>query len=348
MSPEAGGAAALRLARLIDRFGSIPLSLYMAEANAAYYASRDPLGVDGDFITAPEISQMFGELIGLWAADVTARAGAQGAAHWVELGPGRGMLSADALRAAAQFGWEPQVHLVETSPVLRDLAAARLPMAQFHYELATLPEDRPLIIIANEFFDCLPIRQIMRTPGGWRERQVARLDDRFIPVDGLVPLDALVPPMWRNAPVGSIIETCPAGEAMASELAARLVKQGGVLLVIDYGYAAAQPGDTLQALARHSFASPFHAPGEQDLTAHVDFGALAKAAAAEGARSLGPVGQGAFLRALGIEARAAALGGDERVMAALDRLAGDAEMGTLFKAMAIVAPGWPQPEGFGA
>jgi NADH dehydrogenase [ubiquinone] 1 alpha subcomplex assembly factor 7 len=340
-----------RLARLIERVGSIPLSLFMAEANGHYYATRDPLGVDGDFTTAPEISQMFGELIGLWAADLAFRARAEHALQYVELGPGRGTLAADALRAMAGFGVSPPVHLVETSPVLRDLAAVRLPTAQFHYDLSGLPNDTPLIIVANEFFDALPIRQVMRTEGGWRERQVAYSGDRFVPVPGLVPLDAAIPEMWRDEPVGTIIEQAPAGTAIVADLAQRLAAQGGAMLIIDYGYAASQPGNTLQAIARHAYADPFTAPGEQDLTAHVDFAALKAAAVAEGLIAHGPVGQGDFLRALGIEARAAALGGEtggEAVAAQLHRLTAAEEMGRLFKVMALTAPDWPVPEGFAA
>jgi NADH dehydrogenase [ubiquinone] 1 alpha subcomplex assembly factor 7 len=346
VSPESG-AAATRLARLIERFGSIPLSLFMAEANGHYYATRDPLGVDGDFTTAPEISQMFGELIGLWSADLLVRAGATSSAQWVELGPGRGTLAADALRAMAGFDVAPPVHLVESSPVLRDLAAVRVPAAQFHYEVATLPADAPLLIIANEFFDALPIRQLVRTEGGWRERQVAHTGDRFVPVPGLVPLDSAIPAAWRAEPIGTIIEQAPAGTAIMADLAQRLAAQGGAILIADYGYAHSQPGDTLQAIARHAFADPFVAPGEQDLTAHVDFAALKAAALAEGLVAHGPVGQGDFLRALGIEARAAKLGG-AAVAGQLRRLTGAEEMGDLFKVMAFTAPGWPVPEGFAA
>lgn len=346
MSPDTG-AAGSRLARLIERFGSIPLSLFMAEANSHYYATRDPLGVDGDFTTAPEISQMFGELIGLWAADLALRADAADRVQWVELGPGRGTLSADALRAMAGFGVAPPVHLVETSPVLRDLAAVRLPEARFHNEIATLPEDAPLLIVANEFFDALPIRQIMRTPGGWRERQVAFTGERFVPVPGLVPLDAAIPVAWRDQPPGTIIEQAPAGTAIVADLAARIARQGGAILIVDYGYDESQPGDTLQAIARHGFADPFAAPGEQDLTAHVDFCALSHAAIGEGIERHGPVGQGDFLRALGIKARAAALGSDA-VAGQLARLIDADQMGMLFKVMALTAPTWPKPEGFAA
>jgi SAM-dependent MidA family methyltransferase len=344
VSPEGDGAAP-RLARLIERFGSIPLSLFMAEANAHYYATRDPLGVDGDFTTAPEISQMFGELIGLWAADLIMRSPVPEAVELVELGPGRGTLAADALRSMLQFGPAPAIHLVETSPVLRDLAAVRVPYARFHYEIATLPTNAPLVIIANEFFDALPIRQIVQTEGGWRERQVAFSGDRFVPVPGLVPLDMAVPEVWRGEPVGTIIEQAPAATAIIADLGQRLMQQGGSMLIIDYGYGHSQPGDTLQAISRHQFSDPFAAPGNQDLTAHVDFGALEAAARGEGLSVFGPVGQGDFLRALGIEARAAKLGG-AAVAAQLHRLTAAEAMGDMFKVMALTPPDWSAPEGF--
>jgi SAM-dependent MidA family methyltransferase len=335
---------------MIEGGGPIPLGLFMMAANAHYYATRDPLGVGGDFVTAPEISQMFGELIGLWAADLWSRSGG-GTVDWVELGPGRGTLSADALRAAARFGWAPAVHCVETSPVLRDLQAVAVPHARFHDDVSTLPGDRPLIVIANEFFDALPIRQLVRTDAGWRERMVAWADGRFVPQPGSVPMDAAVPPALRAAPLGSVLETSPAAGAVANDLAATLARQGGALLAIDYGYPRAAVGDTLQAMRDHAYSDPFDAVGDSDLTAHVDFGAIADAGRAAGLAVHGPVGQGAFLDALGLAARADALirrhpDRAAAVAAARDRLSAPQQMGTLFKALALIAPGWPQPEGF--
>ena len=347
------GAAATRIRRLIDRFGPIPISLFMAEANGHYYATRDPFGVAGDFTTAPEISQMFGELVGLWCADLLLRAAGGDAAAWVELGPGRGTLALDALRALRGTGLNPPVHLVETSPVLRDLQAARLPAATLHRDVEALPTDRPLVIVANEFFDAMPVRQIVRTPGGWREKQVAHDGARFVPTVGSVPLDALVPPEWADQPDGTIIESAPAAGAIIASLAARIVAQGGALLIADYGHAVSAPGDTLQAVARHAAADIFADPGERDLTAHVDFAALAAVARGEGAAVHGPATQGAFLTALGLTQRrdsliaahpdrAAALTGEAA------RLVDAGAMGALFKVMAITAPGWPVPEGFAA
>jgi SAM-dependent MidA family methyltransferase len=333
-----------RLRRLIAAHGPVTVSQYMAEANAHYYASRDPLGAAGDFTTAPEISQMFGELIGLALADAWARAGRPGA-HYVELGPGRGTLAADALRAMAAAGLRPPVHLVETSPALRAAQAGRLPGAVWHDDLATLPADAPLLVVANEFFDALPVRQLVRTEQGWRELVVTWAEGRFHRLPGPAR------PAPFDAPPGTIVETSPAAVAIARTLAHRLAAQGGLALLVDYGAEAGGTGDTLQAVSGHAFADPWSEPGERDLTAHVDFGALGQAAAAEGVSVLGPVGQGPWLRALGIDRRAAALAKAathraEEIEAARERLVAPDRMGTLFKVMAWVAPGWPAPEGF--
>ena len=336
-----------RLARAITLGGAIPLSQFMGAANTHYYATRDPLGVRGDFTTAPEISQMFGELIGAWLADLWDRAGRPDV-DYVELGPGRGTLAVDALRAAATAGLAPRVNLVETSPVLRAEQAKRLPEAEWCIDLVGLPDDRPILAVANEFFDALPIRQLVKTLDGWRERLVACQDTLFVPVVGNTVFDPIIPPDLRDAADGSIIETSPAGVAIVRELARRIVMQGGAALVIDYGYEGPAIGDTLQAVRGHAAANPFEDPGEADLTAHVDFATLAEAARAEGALTQGPVKQGDFLRALGLDARTAALaargGGD--VLIARDRLAADGQMGDLFGVLAIVHPDWPTPAGF--
>jgi SAM-dependent MidA family methyltransferase len=316
----------------------------MAEANAHYYASRDPLGAAGDFTTAPEISQMFGELVGLALADAWARAG-QLQAHYVELGPGRGTLAADALRAMAAAGLRPPVHLVETSPALRAAQAKRLPNARWHDDLSTLPEEGPLLVVANEFFDALPIHQWVRTENGWHELVVAWADGRFHRLPG-----PKRPAPFEAAP-GTIVETSPASVSILRGLAQRLAAQGGVALVVDYGPERSGTGDTLQAVAAHQFADPWIAPGERDLTAHVDFEALAAAASAEGVQVLGPKGQGAWLSALGIDLRTSALAKAAphragEFEAARERLVAPDRMGILFKVMALVAPGWPAPEGF--
>lgn len=346
------GALERRLFRLIDRGGPIPLSLFMAYANAHYYATRDPLGVGGDFVTAPEISQMFGEMIGLWCADVVMRSGRGDDVALVELGPGRGTLMADVLRAMARFNLMPPVHLVETSPVLRDLQAAAVPFAHFHDDCTSLPGDVPLIVIANEFFDALPVRQIECTAQGWRERMVGVDGDRFVMTAGSTPMDAAVPAQWRAMPPGTVIETSPASMAVAQDLTRLIARQGGVALIIDYGHCRSAPGDTVQAVAQHRYATLLDQPGERDLTAHVDFAAFAAVAGQAGLRVSGPVGQGAFLRNLGIEERAAALMARHRdaadaLTAQRDRLCGDDQMGQLFKVMAAGHPDWPVPEGFG-
>jgi SAM-dependent MidA family methyltransferase len=330
-----------RLARAITLGGPIPVSQFMGAANAHYYATRDPLGAAGDFTTAPEISQMFGELIGAWAADLWTRAG-RPAVAWVELGPGRGTLGADALRVMARAGLTPPVHLVETSPTLRRAQTERMPGATFHDSPETLPADVPLLVVANEFFDALPIRQLVRRGATWHERLVACQDTLFLPVAGKEVPRTIIPAHLADAPPGSIIETSPAGVAVMAGLAARVTAQGGAVLAIDYGYEGPAVGDTLQAVRAHAFANPFEAPGEQDLTAHVDFATLALVARASGAAVAGPVGQGAFLTALGIDARAAALG--DRV--APDRARLVEEMGELFKVLSIRHADWPEPVGF--
>jgi NADH dehydrogenase [ubiquinone] 1 alpha subcomplex assembly factor 7 len=337
--------------RLIRTTGPISLAHFMAESNARYYASRDPLGAEGDFVTAPEISQMFGELIGLWLADMWVRAGRPDPVAYVELGPGRGTLAKDALRAAKRYGLAPEVHFVEGSPALRALQLEAVPQARFHGDLATLPEDRPLLIVGNEFLDALPVRQLVRSAEGWRERMVGLDADRFIHVAGAQPMDAAVPRDWREGRQGTIIETSPASAAVVDEIAGRLAAQGGCALLIDYGHTDLRAGSTMQAVARHRKIDPFSAPGEADITAHVDFATLAKVAQARGVTWLGTPTQGAWLKALGIEARAEALAlrapqSRGALIAARDRLAADDQMGHLFKVMGLAAPGWPHGVGF--
>ncbi|RYD40786.1 MAG: class I SAM-dependent methyltransferase [Sphingomonadales bacterium] len=323
----------------------------MAAANGHYYATRDPLGAAGDFTTAPEISQMFGEMIGVWIADLWSRAG-RPAFHYVELGPGRGTLAVDALRVMARFGCTPVgIHLVETSPTLRAAQRARLPAAEHHDEVDALPDDAPLIIVANEFFDALPIHQYIRTVDGWRERMVERRNSALAPVVGDVPADDAIPPSLRSQPADTIVETAPVSAAIMQRCAFRLARQGGAMLAIDYGYGGPAAGDTLQAVRAHRFADPFTDPGEVDLTAHVDFTALAAAAQNAGVSVSALATQGDWLRRLGIDARvqslaAAAPDRAEELKGQRDRLVEPREMGDLFKAMAFTAPGWPAPAGF--
>lgn len=344
-SPEPGGLAE-RLARLIKSSGPISVADFMAAANAHYYGSRDPLGAGGDFITAPEISQMFGELVGLWLGDLWQRAGRPADACYVELGPGRGTLAADALRALRSVGLQPPVHLVETSPVLREAQRARLPQAHWHDDISTLPEAAPLLIVANEFFDALPIRQLIAGESGWHELLVTFEDNRFAAQPG-PPIPAPI----KAAPPGTIVETSPASAAIVRDLAGRIAAQGGAALIVDYGHMHSGTGDTLQAVERHGYADPWERPGERDLTAHVDFGALKRAAEARGARIEGPVTQGEWLGAMGIAVRSALLARKaperaDEIEAARRRLTAPDQMGNLFKVLALTAPQWPEPGGF--
>ena len=337
--------------RLIANTGPISLMHYMGESNARYYSSRDPLGLAGDFVTAPEISQMFGELIGLWLADIWIRAGREEPVHYVELGPGRGTLAADALRAARRYGLEPQIHLVEASSVLRDVQLAAIPGAQWHYDLSTIPPYGPVLVVANEFLDALPVRQLVMTADGWRERMVIAEGERFACMAGTQPMDAAVPEARRAAAPGTIIETCPGAAATVYEVAGRLIEQGGAALFIDYGHDELRDGSTLQAVRAHLKVDPFTMPGEADLTAHVDFATLAPIAQSRGCKWLGTVPQGRWLRNLGIEARAEALAATApqhaaAIHAAKDRLVGEGQMGLLFKVMGLAAPSWPDGAGF--
>jgi NADH dehydrogenase [ubiquinone] 1 alpha subcomplex assembly factor 7 len=335
------------LAAAITMAGPMSIAQFMGAANAHYYATRDPLGAAGDFVTAPEISQMFGELIGLWAADLWDRADRPDVA-WVELGPGRGTLTADALRAMVKAGLAPTVHFVETSPVLRDRQRERIPGATWHQDVTTLPSDMPLIVIANEFFDALPIRQLVKG-AQWHERLVACQDTLFLPIAGPAVPDDIVPTPLRDAPAGSILETSPDSVHIMRAMATRLVRQGGAMLAIDYGYDGPTLGDTLQAVRGHAYANPFDAPGEHDLTAHVDFTTLAAAAQSAGGVVWGPVPQRDLLGALGIDARTSTLARAtparaDVLLADRNRLMDD--MGTLFRAIGVTAPGWPSPAGF--
>jgi len=342
---------ALQLGRLIENNGSISVSQFMDEANAEYYNTRDPLGADGDFITAPEVSQMFGELIGLWGADMWLRMNKPENTHYVELGPGRGTLASDALRSMTQFDFTPEVHFVETSDALRLKQKEAVSDANWHDSLENLPTDGPLIIVANEFFDALPIRQFVATHSGWRERVVARDRDQFMALPGNQPTDIDIPQGQRELPPGTILESSPVGTEMMYDLVARIKRQGGALLIIDYGYDKPGSGDTLQAVKNHEAANPFHDPGEQDITAHVNFPELANICRASDLKVSGPCSQRDFLITLGIDQRALALLEsspelEDDIRAAHHRLTDASEMGALFKVMAVTPNNWPDPEGF--
>lgn len=314
------------------------LDAFMERANAAYYASRDPFG---DFITAPEISQVFGEILGLWSAIVWQSMGSPATFILAEAGPGRGTLMADALRAAGRvpgFVAAAGVHFIETSPRLRAEQAARVPTSIWHERVEDLP-DAPLILLANEFLDALPIRQFVHRPCGWRERFVA--DGAFVeqPCDDLGPAED-----------DCVIER--RDPALAIHLGQRLAATPGAALFIDYGPARSAPGDSLQALRDGKPSDPLAAPGTADLTAHVDFQAFAEAAA--GATAHGPLAQGEFLSRLGLFQRSFALARSQppaqaaAIIDAANRLAEPARMGRLFKALALCHPSLPTPPGFEA
>jgi NADH dehydrogenase [ubiquinone] 1 alpha subcomplex assembly factor 7 len=352
-----------QLARRIRTLGPVTVAEFMAEALGhpahGYYTTRDPLGAGGDFVTAPEISQIFGELIGLWCADAWVKMGRPSPVILAELGPGRGTLMADALRAARvlpDFLAAIRLHLVEASPALREKQRTALAghAPRWHATSAELP-DGPLLLVANEFLDALPIRQFVRLREGWRERLVGLGADggfAFLPAPGPTPSLALLPAALAGAPEGSLVEVCPAALALVENLARRLAAAPGAALFVDYGHARSGAGETLQAVRAHRRHEVLADPGAADLTAHVDFAALKEAAAAAGARVLGPVTQRDFLQELGIETRLATLlrratpDQAPAVESGARRLIDAAEMGSLFKVMALAAPLLPPLAGF--
>lgn len=355
------------LREMIASDGPMPLDRFMALANShptmGYYATRDPFGAAGDFTTAPEISQMFGELLGLWAAEAWRACGTPDPCRLVELGPGRGTMIADALRAlrvAPDCFAALDVHLVETSPLLaarqQETLAACGKRIAWHDTIDTLPRG-PAIILANEFFDALPVKHFVRDRVGWHERRVG-LDDAGAFVWGVEPAvteNVRGEARSGDASNGALIEISVAAQDAMTVLAHRIAREGGALLAIDYGYTTTRTGETLQAMCRHRFVDPLETPGEADLTVHVDFAALARTALAAGARVQGPVTQAFFLQQLGIEARAARLARDaasaqaDAIAAARDRLTATSlptDMGALFKVLAVVHDGTPPLPGF--
>jgi len=349
------------IAAIIAAEGPISVERFMALAlghpRHGYYMTRDPFGRAGDFITAPEVSQMFGELIGLWAASVWQTMGAPDKLRLVELGPGRGTLMADLLRAGRVlpgFSEAVDVHLVETSPVLRAAQkaslAGRVAALHWHDRVEDLPPG-PAVIVANEFFDALPVRQFVRQGGVWRERLVGLGADGRL-VFGLAAESE--PRLTQQAGEGAVLEVPLVGHGIVRALAQRLAADGGALLAIDYGHLATAPGDTLQAMKNHKPVDPLAEPGEADLTAHVDFAALGRAALAAGAVLQGPVTQRVFLEALGLGARADRLqrsGSPDQARAIAgqrERLVegGRTGMGELFKVMAVTHPDLPMLPGF--
>jgi NADH dehydrogenase [ubiquinone] 1 alpha subcomplex assembly factor 7 len=346
---------------MIAERGPITVEQYMQLAlghpELGYYMNRDPFGATGDFTTAPEISQMFGELIGLWAAEVWASMGSPDPVRLIELGPGRGTLMSDALRAARivpAFRNALDVRLVETSPALAAMQHELLVDSGVAVSWAqTLKEvpDGPAIVIGNEFLDALPVRQFVRVNGQWRERTVRVNGDGALVFN---VADKHEPYIRANAANDEILEVNPSAHRLMFELGARLAKQGGAALLIDYGHVVTRCGDTLQALRAHRYIDPLVAPGECDLTAHVDFAAMARSAGAAGAAVYGPIDQGDFLRAIGIDLRTKALAERatldhaEEFERARARLVGkgQGEMGALFKTLAVADRRLRPPPGF--
>ncbi len=350
---------AREIRRIIAAQGPISVGEFMrialTDPSHGYYVRRNP--ISGDFITSPEISQIFGELIGLFFVQLWEDHGRPKRFHLVELGPGRGTLMADMLRAARirpQFVDAAIIDLVEVSPVLTDhqrRALSAFPVT-WHRDLRDVPADAPAFVIANEFFDALPVRQFIRSGGRWHERKIALDQDRFHFVQYPEPSSQqLMPARLHDAEDGEVFEFSADAQHIAGDIAARIVKTGGAALIVDYGHARSGFADTFQALRRHRFADPLEQPGEADLTFHVDFEVLAGAAKAKNADVFGPVTQGRFLTALGIRQRSEILKRSAPAYAQLidsgvERLIGDTQMGQLFKMLAITTPDSSPPPGF--
>ncbi len=345
------------IVRVIQNEGPLPVSRYMALAlghpRHGYYMTRNPFGREGDFTTAPEISQMFGELIAVWLYEAWRTLGEPMPVTAAEIGPGRGTLMKDMLRTLARLDQTFVSHadfaMVETSPRLADIQKKTLAQApaipHWHETIDTLPR-APLLIVGNELFDAVPTRQFVRTEKGWRERMVGLDDDdrlRFFA--GAASLDpSLLPADAEDAPQGAIVEFSPARSALMTAIAARIAGDGGVGLFIDYGYLRPAVGDTLQAVRGHRHEDVLASPGEADLTSHVDFAALAEAARAQGLDTHTAT-QGSFLLDLGLLERAGQLGARgpqalrEKLSGEVERLAGPQAMGELFKVLAVMPAG---------
>lgn len=344
---------------LIRANGPISVERFMALAVGAYYAKGTAFGRQGDFTTAPEISQVFGELIGVWCCLVWESLGRPAPFHLVELGPGRGTLMADLLRSATimpGFLTSARLHLVETSPTLRAQQAEALKSStpNWHETLSSVPGDAPLLVVANEFLDALPIRQYVRRDGAWFERRIGLAKSGGLEFQTADEAEATLsqPDFLRNAPDGAVWETNPQALALVDDLSSRLCLQGGAALFIDYGPLESGLGDSLQAVKGHAFVPALAEPGLADLTAHVDFAALARRARESGLKGWGPVPQGVWLQRLGIAPRtsqlAAASSEDRRdlLVSGSRRLIDPQEMGTLFKVLALTMPGLSLPPGF--
>jgi NADH dehydrogenase [ubiquinone] 1 alpha subcomplex assembly factor 7 len=350
------------LERMIRDRGPLDVGAYMqlvmGHPTLGYYATRDPFGREGDFVTAPEISQIFGELVGLALAQRWLDLGRPPRVRLVEMGPGRGTLMADAWRAGRGvpgFRAAASLHLVETSRHLRRLQAAKLAEAPAHWHdtLAEIPADAPLLLVANELLDALPVRQFERSLAGWRERMVTLAPDGglvFATAAARTPFHGRLTERHPGAPLGAVLELSPAREAAAAEIGRWLAGHDGLALLIDYGRQRLD-GPTLQAVRGHAGADPLATPGEADISSHVDFGVLAETAASCGAVAWGPVPQGLLLLRLGAEARLARLvDGQPPERAAtlrtgIERLTDPGQMGALFMVLALTGPAPPPPPG---
>ena len=348
-----------RIVQIIARQGPLSVAQFMTIAlhdpKAGYYATRDPLGQD--FTTAPEVSQTFGELLGIWCVQAWRDQGEPVPARLVELGPGRGTLMADALRAAKivpDFLSAIEVVLVENSPVLAGVQGDALRdcgvPVRWASSISDLEYDRPTFIIANEFFDALPVEQYVFTETGWFERMISA-DENGVLSFVLAPAPRMpVIAAGRGTPSqGAVYEFSPSSCALVDDIAHGVASAGGACLIVDYGHAGAGFGDTLQAVGKNAFQSLLSEPGAVDISAHVDFGMIAGVARSAGAAVCGPVKQGDFLTALGIRERHEQLRAsttDSASSAGIERLIDPRQMGSLFKALAILPKGAPAPAGF--
>lgn len=353
------------LKQLILNHGPISMAEFMQEALSnpryGYYQRRDPFGVQGDFTTAPEISQIFGELLGIWCAHSWQQMGSPEGAMLVEMGPGRGTLMLDILRATkhiTDFHESIEVHFIETSPTLTQIQQKLFHEMKgirffWHTHLAMLPE-KPMLLVANELFDALPVRQYICTRQGWREKMVGieagTLSFQLSPVE--TPATLMVASHYPNAAEGAVVEYCPAGISMMEEIASRLRRHKGVALIVDYGYD--KPGfmETIQAVKSHRYHPVLETPGDADITAHVDFEALKNAAREHRADVYGITTQASFLRDMGIEIRAKALlehaseEQQQELVSSVECLMSPTKMGELFKVLAVATKGMPRPAGF--
>jgi SAM-dependent MidA family methyltransferase len=352
------------IAKMIAEDGPMGLDRYMqlclGHGEHGYYMSRDPFGARGDFTTAPEVSQIFGELIGIWCVSTWQIMQAPDPVRVIEIGPGRGTLMSDLLRAARVmpgFADSVKVHLVETSPVLRAIQKETLSGTKaeinWHDDVTDVPAG-PALVVGNEFFDALPVRQLQLTGDGWHERVVGLDDERKLQI-GLardtIPAGSL--PDWvKPAETGDIVELAPVRDAYAQKVADRISRDGGAALFVDYGHVRSGTGDTLQAVRRHEYVDILHEPGHCDLTAHVDFAALAAVFALSGLKVFGPVTQSRFLAGMGLAERVEMLskrGGARERMKVADgarRLVAGTEMGHLFKVIVATDAGMATPVPF--